>query len=69
MKSKDIFLTKKEIFIIVESMITAVKKRSKLSEHTERNVRRLEDILCRRHVMVALETESRKRGKLFRNPR
>lgn len=58
MKSKDIFLTKKEIFIIVEAMITAVKKRSNLLEHTERNVRRLEDILCRKQMKVALESES-----------
>lgn len=57
-KSKDIFLTKKEIFIIVEAMITAVKKRSNLLEHTERNVRRLEDILCRKQMKVALEPES-----------
>lgn len=62
-------MTKKEIFIIVEAMITAVKKRSNLLEHTERNVRRLEDILCRKQMKVALEPESRKRGKLFRNPR
>lgn len=53
-------MTKKEIFIIVEAMITAVKKRSNLSEHTERNVRRLEDILCRKQMKVALEPESRK---------
>lgn len=58
MKSKDIFLTKKEIFIIVEAMITAVKKRSNLLEHTERNVRRLEDILCRKQMKVALEPEN-----------
>lgn len=58
MKSKGIFLTKKEIFIIVEAMITAVKKRSNLLEHTERNVRRLEDILCRKQMKVALEPES-----------
>lgn len=58
MKSKDIFLTKKEIFIIVEAMITAVKKRSNLLEHTERNVHRLEDILCRKQMKVALEPES-----------
>lgn len=58
MKLKDIFLTKKEIFIIVEAMITAVKKRSNLLEHTERNVRRLEDILCRKQMKVALEPES-----------
>ena len=58
MKSKDIFLTKKEIFIIVEAMITAVKKRSNLLEHTERNVRRLEDILCRNQMKVVLEPES-----------
>lgn len=58
MKSKDIFLTKKEIFIIVEAMITAVKKRSNLLEHTERSVRRLEDILCRKQMKVALEPES-----------
>lgn len=58
MKSKDIFLTKKEIFIIVEAMITAVKKRSNLLEYTERNVRRLEDILCRKQMKVALEPES-----------
>lgn len=58
MKSKDIFLTKKEIFIIVEAMITAVKKRSNPLEHTERNVRRLEDILCRKQMKVALEPES-----------
>lgn len=58
MKSKDMFLTKKEIFIIVEAMITAVKKRSNLLEHTERNVRRLEDILCRNQMKVALEPES-----------
>lgn len=58
MKSKDIFLTKKEIFIIVEAMITAEKKRSNLLEHTERNVRRLEDILCRKQMKVALEPES-----------
>lgn len=58
MKSKDMFLTKKEIFIIVEAMITAVKKRSNLLEHTERNVRRLEDILCRKQMKVALEPES-----------
>lgn len=58
MKSKDIFLTKKEIFIIVEAMITAVKKRSNLLEHTERNVRRLEDILCRKQMKVVLEPEN-----------
>lgn len=29
-------MTKKEIFIIVEAMITAVKKRSNLLEHTEK---------------------------------
>lgn len=53
-------MTKKEIFIIVEAMITAVKKRSNPSEHTERNVRWLEDILCRKQMKVALEPESRK---------
>ena len=55
MKSSRDFLTKKEIFIIVEAMITAVKKRSNPLEHTERNVRRLEDILCRKQMKVALE--------------
>lgn len=58
MKSSRDFLTKKEIFIIVEAMITAVKKRSNPLEHTERNVRRLEDILCRKQMKVALEPES-----------